>query len=1014
MSDHRRICFVGDPGAGRTSRLQERFVASVFTERPALWLLSSAGLAEHVKDLVLSEQSESALAENQITTFDRWAEPFLNPGELVVNAHELRPLVQAILDQGLFPEFENTARLPGFARSLCRAAGEMLENQVTAEKLLSVGGPRKQRLAALGRVVAELGSSMTRKRLVLPGQLLFRLAEAIDVDAFDLPDLLLLDGFYDFTVPQRTCLEALVKRSIDIETTLPTAKSDSIVTAAAAFLESLGFSFEQSQGRSRGEGTALGDLYSGLFSGNSGKRDPEGLEILEAETVEMLLETIAVEIASGRAENDPKPWRNTGLICRMPERYAKPLARIFDRYRIPWVFHGRFNCCEVGPGPALLAMLEALGKSRPETRVERVERLRSLIDLSFCTCDPDTAGRIRFLWNFELGDEGNTRRRNAPPETLADLMSATREGTLERDHLSFLAHLDENARECNSVERFAELCRLLVNRYAQRAFEAAELPGSGIELAASVVRNLVASVARMERVVRALGREDLAYADLVSELVETLNRSGAGFSGRLADAVHVVDVFEARNWVWDRVYLLGMNEGEFPRRFSENVFSPDADRERIAPALATAKRSMEAEQLLFRFAATRATQSLVLARHRFDDEGAETSPSFFLDEVSSLFVSPIEKREAPLTLSAPILPPDYWRLKDHAVSASAYALGQAHFFSREDDPVVRAGSFLYEKRIAGDRLPADRDSWLFSKFPNALPPSLADAVSGRIAPFSPTAVETFQACAFRNFCRGLLRLSPALRTPVLDPPTLGSIAHDALKEYFESGMRGSIADALRIESAKHLAGIDLGFDEEQALFRLRDWLWNLVEAEKDRLKLLSAEPVQFEWPFGRESEWMLTAGDRSEPFLGRVDRIDRLGNGLLVIDYKLSGGLAKGDLPAIEQGLSLQLVVYLVAASQLLNQELAGAQITAIKRNQRSGFFDRGTVVGAAAAVLDEEGMIGLESAEFKELIDRCTRAALEACAKMRSGKIAIEPIDPASTCSRDRCNYYDICRIAL
>jgi ATP-dependent helicase/DNAse subunit B len=102
---------------------------------------------------------------------------------------------------------------------------------------------------------------------------------------------------------------------------------------------------------------------------------------------------------------------------------------------------------------------------------------------------------------------------------------------------------------------------------------------------------------------------------------------------RRRDVVHVMDVFEARQWELPIVFVCGLLEREFPQYHRQDPILGDAVRRSLG--LVTAAQQQAEERFLFELAVTRATADTVLSYSRFNEKGDETLPSFFLDAADS-------------------------------------------------------------------------------------------------------------------------------------------------------------------------------------------------------------------------------------------------------------------------------------------------------------------------------------------------------------------------------------------
>lgn len=117
---------------------------------------------------------------------------------------------------------------------------------------------------------------------------------------------------------------------------------------------------------------------------------------------------------------------------------------------------------------------------------------------------------------------------------------------------------------------------------------------------------------------------------------------------RRRDVVHVMDVFEARQWELPVVFVCGLVERVFPKYHGENPVLGDSERRRLG--LQTSADLEAQERALFDSAASRATEQAVFSYPRFDEKGEETLRSFFLngmqeEPLRALRIRPMPRRE---------------------------------------------------------------------------------------------------------------------------------------------------------------------------------------------------------------------------------------------------------------------------------------------------------------------------------------------------------------------------------
>lgn len=105
---------------------------------------------------------------------------------------------------------------------------------------------------------------------------------------------------------------------------------------------------------------------------------------------------------------------------------------------------------------------------------------------------------------------------------------------------------------------------------------------------------------------------------------------------RRRDVVHVLSVYEARQWKLPVVYVCGLAETQFPRHHAPDAFFPDAARQQLQQAgipVRTSADLQQEERFLFDLACTGATSRLVLSYPQSDSRGIVTMPSAFLAEM---------------------------------------------------------------------------------------------------------------------------------------------------------------------------------------------------------------------------------------------------------------------------------------------------------------------------------------------------------------------------------------------
>ena len=225
------------------------------------------------------------------------------------------------------------------------------------------------------------------------------------------------------------------------------------------------------------------------------------------------------------------------------------------------------------------------------------------------------------------------------------------------------------------------------------------------------------------------------------------------------NVVHVLDVFEARQWELPIVFVCGLEERHFPQYHGEDPLLNDAARRRAG--LPTSADRQSEERFLFELAATRATEQTVLSFARFNEKGEETLPSFFLPAIDAPLC---QTRVRPKPLYRP----------------------------------TTAQPVTVQDRVLIERL---------SQMHQTL---------------SATSIESFLQCPFRFFAAKTLRLRPRPLAPRdrLDVLVQGSILHEALAEFARTPLLGAAVFDPVFEEWRRRACIPPGYRSEAVRLQL--------------------------------------------------------------------------------------------------------------------------------------------------------------------------------------------------
>jgi ATP-dependent helicase/DNAse subunit B len=289
--------------------------------------------------------------------------------------------------------------------------------------------------------------------------------------------------------------------------------------------------------------------------------------------------------------------------------------------------------------------------------------------------------------------------------------------------------------------------------------------------------------------------------------------------------------------------------------------------------------------------------------------------------------------------------------------------------------------------------------------------------------WSATQFNELGSCGFRFFAHRLLELE-ALEEPEegLDARQLGTINHEILeKTYRRLAQMGA---TLTPEFGEHALAIlrkvavdvlrdaprKLGFrvaalweQEQDVIVRRLEALVRLdFSADSPILKKFGyaiRQPYRLETPFGHSDGPPVTIplGDDQPPLRvqGTIDRMDRVGDGVVVVDYK--SGSTKIPVEEMAQGRNFQMMVYLLAAEAILAASRA--------------LGEPHTVIGGLFWHLRDLNVSGEVPPEH-EANDRARQHLATYIARGRQGDFAAHPNRLSDGRCGHYCEYHQLCRV--
>ncbi|MDO8136508.1 MAG: exodeoxyribonuclease V subunit gamma [Candidatus Brocadiales bacterium] len=1037
-----RLLILGRAGSGKTALVLEEFCHYVRDKKgqKALLLLPTYTQAEHLKDVIIRKGLTRGFIDKSLFTFSQLAREILDLQGLKAPISELEKelVLRHVLQENPLGYLADAWHQQGLRFSLLRFFKELKEtslypqdfrNKITPflEKVgarCNVPLPLREKCLSLVEAYSLFQAALEEKKLRDEDDLLNLALETLERDdegaRCNVPllsekELLLVDGFHDFTPVEFRILETLIQRIPRVYITLlfdPKERNSPIFERSREVYDHLaakGFQERVLSGFKRSASPTLQHIERNLFTPPASTTEADDcLEVIEAVNVEDEVEQIARRIYQLVSEGGLR-FNDIGVIFRDITPYYDLIDTIFSQYNIPVRVYAKRPLMESPLVKAIVQLTGIFTSHWEDSSVLRAIKspylMQPTTEVDLLECKALERGKLctKKAW-LALAQEGPC--------------SNNIKGLFER-----LAEIEKDISGPNPPSALRDWFLRLINGFIT-------LPGvtdqGQRELIKQESEALGSFLSLLDSHTHLAGREPLPFSTFWEGFLSTLSASSYAPKDKRHEVVNVVNALEARQWELSVVFVGGLLERQFPRQGSENLFLKDRERRRLRSLTGInlqeiLKRAGEEERFLFYVALTRAKTKLILSYPANDSRGISNLPSFFLMEVKKLF-SPKSFKEvfSQRTPSHVIPQPEEVLTSEDLGRFFFYYLGSPYRKGSKKEHLHYLARWIY------NRLLKESSPWL-----EDLRVTMESPEEGDISPyvnilkelmpsFSATQFRDYAQCPYLHFCRHILRLEslPSLVEKGLDAILQGRIVHETLRKYYSAG--GDIESIFQETFRRRTRGIPIGFREFRLKQDMLKSLKALLELDKSYAALLPLRPSHeyLERRFGRDEIPALQLQDRDLGTIrvsGIIDRIDVAeieGENLaLVIDYKYSKYDLNGiRLKDIEEGRDLQLPIYLMAAKECLNLRPLGAQFFYMKPPGRSGIFNYGPLDLASPPPLLKKGTHFTDEKGLEDLLETSREHLLKHAKGILAGNKSITPWD-TQNCAEGRCDFRDVCR---
>jgi ATP-dependent helicase/nuclease subunit B len=634
--------------------------------------------------------------------------------------------------------------------------------------------------------------------------------------------------------------------------------------------------------------------------------------------------TAAKEIL-GLVDEGKMQFHEIGVVARSLESYGQIVKDTFHKHRIPLAGTLEESLVQFPLTKAVILLLNLPAKdflrgqvidllSSPYFQPQNIAGERSLPrpelwdlatrELAICK----GAAEWRRLRRYNQHDL-TLRQISADDEPRVIRIAAKQLTSLANIVETLVADLTQLPAQA-SWQEYAVAWKSLLKKYLGIA-PATETTARGVdtEPGAEIIA-VLDQLAGLDRVENRVALNDFAHT-----FQHWLERSSVTEDRRNRDGVMVLSATAARGLSFRALFVLGMNEGVFPRTIREDAFLRDRDREvlerdlgyKVSQKLA----AFDEEKLLFTLLVGAARERLYCSFQRSDDSGRVLAPSWYVEELNRALHGngrPSETIGIPRGITEKTATPPFDR-QDLLLPAELAI--RLTLEAQDPTALIEACAALPNLYKQGRKVVAEVDQssdrllgydGMVGEFDNYWKHFSERGLS-------PTALETYARCPFQFFARHVLGLEPLDRPEEVlgpSPAERGEIGHEILNSFYRALIDGGYFDGkattLDVENTllTIAAHVFADYEKDNPVGYPLAW-----ESLKDDLVQLLCQVIAQDLRELTQSgfapvnlETGVTArlpNDWPEPLnglaiRGRMDRIDRNDTALRVIDYKFKFG----------------------------------------------------------------------------------------------------------------------------
>lgn len=880
--------------------------------------------------------------------------------------------------------FNKKAHSSSFIISMVKIYDEMKSCDISAEELLCAS--EKIEREVLSRKLFDMSRIINAYENLIDGVYydsaneLSRLYEKLLNLGYFKNRFVFIDGFNGFVADEYKIIELIIKEAKDITVTLATDSYGchneynlfSYVNKNAESLHKIasqnGISSEiiHLNKNYRAENAGLAFCEKNIFSDSDSNfcGGNENIQLYAAKSISDECEYISMQIK--KELRNGRRARDIAVVCRDAELYRNEIVYAFRKYNVPYYDDERQP---VNTQPLMVFVQYLL---RTVLYSFRSDDILSLAKTGLTDLESEKISKLEnyiYLWSISGIKKWSSRFEASPKDFAAQITESDRkkldELNASREYLfSRLYHFKNAVKSCTAKEISAAVYNLLisfhVNKHLKETAEKLSEYGKSI-LAEEQGRIWDILMNILNQLAVVLGDEEISIKDYLSLFNIMVLTEDLGVLPQGLDNVQFGQADRMRADNPKSVYILGANEGEFPKAVTSGGLLSESDR------LVLSSNALE----LYSFGETLNLQERYFAYMAVSMPSEKLCVTYFgncKNPTPSVIVTSLKKMFPDICEIGFSDIPDIELVESRE---AAFELMAERFNDNTEFSESLKAYFKNDSRFGSVKLLSDADSIIIRNS------NTAEKLFGRNMYLSASRLEDFFNCRFRYFCKFGLMAHPRKKAH-MNAMTTGTVIHFVLEKLISeigSDKLGTMSSAqikltvdkyLRLYLKEQMGASDAFTARFTYQFlRLSKMLYSVAGRLASEFAQSSFKAKAFELNIDNDGAVKpkvisLESGGTVQ-IRGEIDRVDILEeNGkryVRVVDYK--SGNKKFSLSDVLYGLNLQMFVYLFTLCNDKSSEFSGIPAGVL-------YMHAARSVWGADRNIDEKSVFSEENREFR------------------------------------------------